>query len=160
MSAMREAVTACAALAVAIAFAARAEPNAQQDSGARNKVGGACHYVEHPGACTIDSVEKTPDSIAQASLNGGPGYEGYAVAFTYAGAQAGDDALVRAALQGRHELRLMNSWYPGPRFLDRYGIAAGKSQACTLAVIAQGTCTPVTFDFPGIDRADYFESQH
>ena len=151
-----------AARAAAIAIAtfsggeARAEPDAQQGI----KVGGACRYVEHPGTCTIDSVGKTPDSTAQASLNGGPGYEGYAIAFTYAGAQAGDHALVRAALQGRHELRLMNSWYPGPRFLDRYGIAADKSLACTLAVIAQGTCTPVTFDFPGIDRADYFESEH
>jgi hypothetical protein len=83
-----------------------------------------------------------------------------AVEFTYAGAQAGDDALVRQALEGRHELRLMNSWYPGPRFLERYGIAAGKSFACTLSVIAQGTCTPTVINFPHIDRADYFESEH
>ena len=54
----------------------------------------------------------------------------------------------------------MNSWYPGPRFLERYGIAAGKSFACTLNVISQGTCTPAVFDFQGIDRADYFESEH
>ena len=54
----------------------------------------------------------------------------------------------------------MNSWYPGPRFLERYGIAAGKSFACTLNVISQGTCTPTVFDFQGIDRADYFESEH
>ncbi len=150
----------CVAAAIAIALAAdssaRAEPDTQKDG----KIGGRCLYVEHPGTCTIDSVEKTPDSIAQASLNGGPGYEGLAVTFTYAGAQAGDDALVRQALAGRHELRLINSWYPGPRFLDRYGIAPGKSFACTLEVISQGTCTPVTFDFPGIDRADYFESEY
>jgi len=53
----------------------------------------------------------------------------------------------------------MNSWYPGPRFLERYGIAAGKSFACTLNVISQGTCTPAVFDFQGIDRADYFETE-
>jgi len=150
------AVTTCAAVALAIAFAARAEPDAPADG----KAGGACTYEQHPGTCTIDSVEKTPDSIAQAPLGGGPGYEGYAVTFTYAGALPSEDALARQALERRHELRLMNSWYPGPRFLDRYGIAAGKSFACTLQVISRGTCTPVVVDFPGVDRADYSESEH
>jgi hypothetical protein len=149
-----------AAAVVAFAFAAPAEPDAQQDGKAGGRVGGKCAYVEHPGTCTIDGAVKTPDSIAQASLNGGPGYEGLAVTFTFASARPSDDALVRQALAGRHELRLMNSWYPGPRFLERYGIAAGKSFACTLDVIAQGTCTPTTFNFPGIDRADFFESEH
>lgn len=145
-----------AAAVFAFAFAAHAEPDAQHDG----KVGGKCTYVEHLGTCTIDSVEKTPDSIAQASANGGPGYEGLAVTFTYAGPQPGDDALVRQALEGRHELRLMNSWYPGPSFLDRYAIVAGKSFACTLDVIAQGTCTPTVINFPQIDRANFFESEH
>lgn len=81
--------------------------------------------------------------------------------FTYAGADAGGgDTLVQQAIEGRHELRLMNSWYPGARFLERYGIAAGKSFECTLKVITQGTCTPTIIDFPHIDRTDYFESQH
>jgi hypothetical protein len=140
----------------AFAFAARAEPDTPQDG----KLGARCTYVEHPGTCTIVSIEKTQDSIAQASLDGGPGYEGLTVTFTYAGATANDDGLVRQALEGKHELRLMNSWYPGPRFLERYGIATGKSFACTLNVISQGTCTPTVFDFQGVDRADYFESEH
>jgi hypothetical protein len=149
-----------AATVAAFAFAARAEPDTQQDDKAGARIGGKCAYVEHPGTCTIDGVVKTQDSIAQASLNGGPGYEGLTVTFTYAGPNAGDDGLVRRALEGKHELRLMNSWYPGPRFLERYGIAAGKSFACTLNVISQGTCTPAVFDFQGVDRADYFESEH
>jgi hypothetical protein len=149
-----------AAAVVAFAFAVRAEPDTQQDGKAGARIGGKCAYVEHPGSCTIEGAVKTPDSIAQALLNGGPGYEGLTVTFTYASAAAGDDGLVRQALEGKHELRLMNSWYPGPRFLERYGIAAGKSFACSLNVISQGTCTPTVFDFQGIDRADYFESEH
>lgn len=149
-----------AAAVVAFAFAARAEPDAPQNGKLGTRIGGKCTYVEHPGTCTIVSIEKTPDSIAQASLDGGPGYEGLTVVFTFAGAAAGDDQLVRQALEGKHELRLMNSWYPGPRFLERYGIAAGNSLACTLNVISQGTCTPTVFDFQGIDRADYFETEH
>ncbi len=149
-----------ASLAVATALAAAPVGHASAQPGAQpgDMIGGQCRYVQHPGTCTIDSMEKTPDSTAQASLGGGPGYAGFAVGFTYTGVQAGDDALVRQALEGRHELRLMNSWYPGPRFLERYGIAAGKSFACTLNVIAQGTCTPTVINFPQIDRADYFES--
>lgn len=155
---MRAAMAAAAmAVAALMAGAVCADPDASQD----RKAGGQCRYAEHPGTCTILSVEKTPDSTAQASLSGGPGYAGLAVAFTYASAEAGNgDALVRQAIEGRHELQLMNSWYPGPRFLERYGIAAGKSFACTLEVIAEGTCTPTVINFPLVDRADYFESQH
>lgn len=149
-----------AAAVVAFAFAARAEPDAPQNGKLGARTGGKCTYVEHPGTCTIVSIEKTPDSIAQASLVGGSGYEGLTVVFTFSGAAAGDDQLVRQALEGKHELRLMNSWYPGPRYLERYGIAAGNSLACTLNVISQGTCTPTVFDFQGIDRADYFETEH
>lgn len=147
---------AAAALVAVVGMPARAEPGAVK----ADRVGGACRYVEHPGTCTVDSIERTADSIAQASLNGGPGYEGLRVIFSYAGADPGDDPLVRRALNDRHELRLPNSWYPGPRFLARYSIATGKSFACTLSVIAQGTCTPLTFDFPAVDRTDYFESEH
>jgi hypothetical protein len=148
-------LTAAVVAGVALVGAARADPGTSE-----RKLGGQCTYAEHPGTCTILSVEKTSDSIAQASLNGGPGYEGLAVTFAYAGADAGGDALVQQAIEGRHELRLMNSWFPGPRFLERYGIAAGKSFACTLKVITRGTCTPTIIDFPAIDRANYFESQH
>lgn len=92
-----------AATVAAFAFAARAEPDTQQDGKAGARIGGKCDYVEHPGTCTIDGVVKTQDSIAQASLNGGPGYEGLTVTFTYAGPNAGDDGLVRQALEGKHE---------------------------------------------------------
>lgn len=149
-------VSAVTIAGLALAIAASAQPNAARGE----RVGGACRYVDHPGMCTIDGVERTADSIAQASVNGGPGYEGLCVTFSYAGVDVGDDPLARRALSERHELRLTNSWYPGPRFLARYGIAAGKSFACTLSVIAKGTCTPLTFEFLGVDRADYFENEH
>ena len=149
------------AIAIAAGFALAGAASADPDTSPERKLGGQCAYSAHPGTCTILSVEKTPDSVAQASLNGGPGYEGLAVTFAYAGADAGGgDTLMQQAIDGRHELRLMNSWFPGPRFLERYGIAAGKSFACTLKVITQGTCTPTVIDFPAIDRADYFESRH
>ena len=146
----------CATLVAMCSLTTHAEPDAAQSE----RVGGACRYVDHPGTCTIDNVERAADSIAQASLNGGPGYEGLRVTFSYVATDPSDDPLVQRTLNERHELRLVNSWYPGPRFLARYSIPAGKSFACTLSVIAEGTCTPLTFDFPAIDRTDYFESAH
>jgi len=52
---------------------------------------------------------------------------------------------------------LKNSGYPGPKFLEKYGIEAGKSFECHLKVIVKGTCTPILFEFPTIDLRDYFE---
>jgi hypothetical protein len=100
------------AAVVAFALAARAEPDAPQDGKLGARIGGKCTYVEHPGTCTVVSIEKTQDSIAQASIDGGPGYEDLTVTFTYAGSAAGDERLVRQALEGTHELHLMNSGIP------------------------------------------------
>lgn len=60
-------------------------------------------------------------------------------------------------MRDQHQLRLKNSWYPGPRFIKKYAIAPGKSFACTLRIITRGTCTPILFDLPKIDTADYSE---
>ena len=54
-------------------------------------------------------------------------------------------------------LMLTNSWYPGPKFLEKYRIKVGKSFECYLKVIIRGTCTLVLFYFPTIDLSDYFE---
>ena len=52
-----------AAAVVAFAFAARAEPDAPQNGKLGARIGGKCTYIEHPGTCTIVSIEKTPDSM-------------------------------------------------------------------------------------------------
>jgi hypothetical protein len=145
--------------ALAAVLAGALAPAAARDGGAEQKgpamIGG---YEEHPGTCTILAVEQTAQSMAQETASGGPGYPGYEVAYSFSGPEAGDNALMRNALADRHTLRLTNSWYPGRRFLKTYGIAAGKMFSCTLKVITKGTCTPTLFDFPDIDRSNYFES--
>ena len=47
------------AAVVAFALAARAEPDAPQDGKLGARIGGKCTYVEHPGTCTVVSIEKT-----------------------------------------------------------------------------------------------------
>ena len=53
---------------------------------------------------------------------------------------------------------LTNSWYPGPEFIEKYGIEVDKQFDCSLQLITKGTCTPVIFEFRQIDAADYFET--
>lgn len=118
------------------------------------QIGGACSYAAYPGTCRIVAVGKTPASIAQRTIVGGPGYEGFEVTFAYASTGAAPPA----AAQRSHRLTLTNSWYPGAKFLAKYDIRPGQHFACTLKVITRGACTPLLFDFPTVDRSDYFET--
>ena len=62
-------------------------------------------------------------------------------------------------LKKEHLLQLRNSWYPGEKFIEKYGIEVGKTFKCTLCVIKSGTSTPIIFEFDDIDTTDYFETQ-
>ena len=56
-------------------------------------------------------------------------------------------------------LRLGNSWYPGLRFLEKYGISLLAEFSCTKSTIKTGTCSPTVFLFPTININDYFETK-
>lgn len=120
-----------------------------------HKIGGGCTYADYPGTCTITAVNQTEASQAQTTVSGGPGYAGYDVTYTYAPAEGSDPG---GAGAGEHQLKLTNSWFPGEKFLSKYGISDGKSFACTLKVRKTGACTPTVFEFPEIDLTDYFET--
>ena len=123
---------------------------------AQGRIGGACTYRSVPGTCEIVSVQETPASIEQKDINGGPGYAGFDVSFRY---QGGSDPDALEAAGSTHPFRLLNSWYPGSRYLKKYGIQQGKTLSCTLKIIQSGTCSPMIFEFEGVDRGDYFESR-
>ena len=47
-----------------------------------------------------------------------------------------------AGIDGKqYTLKLTNSWYPGPKFIEKYGIQEGKVFDCHVKVITKGTCT-------------------
>ena len=58
-----------------------------------------------------------------------------------------------------YQMLLKNKTFPGPLFLEKYGISSGKVYDCNLHLITRGTCRPSYFDFPDIKLDDYFESQ-
>lgn len=119
-------------------------------------LGGRCAYTSFAGTCRIVSIDETAETRAQAEQ---AGYAGLRVVFAFVpSGEPPADQLGLDAIARQHELRLVNSWFPGPRFLEKYGIRQGAEFACRLEVITKGTCTPIVFEFEGIDRTDYFEN--
>jgi len=131
---------------------------AQARTGAR--IGGGCVYRDVPGTVTIVRVAKTAASSGQASSNGGPGYEGFEISFSFAADQPIAAPAVRDFARRPHVLRLVNSWYPGPRYIEKYHLEPGRKFSAVLKVLASGACTPMLFFIAGVDRADYFERAH
>jgi hypothetical protein len=131
---------------------------AQAEDSAPARIGGGCEYMEIPGTATITSVEKTPASTAQATTGGGPGYAGLDVRYTFAPTDPITDAEVQAWTEQEHTLQLANSWYPGPRYVEKYGLEKGATLSAVLKVQTAGTCTPFVVDFPDLDLTDYFET--
>jgi hypothetical protein len=118
---------------------------------------GGCSYREIGGTATIVKVAKTAASIQQATTQGGPGYEGFEIGFSFVPSQPITDAAVGEFAQRPHVLQLTNSWYPGPRYIEKYRLTQGRTLPALLKVRTSGACTPMLFAFPGIDLADYFE---
>jgi hypothetical protein len=113
-------------------------------------IGGQCEYKVYEGRAKIISITKKsePDSYP---------YERDEVKFLFTPDQEIKEAY--AQTEGKEFLLLLsNSSYPGPKFLEKYGIKIGKVFACYLKVIIKGTCTPVLFEFPYIRLDDYFEN--
>lgn len=139
----------------AVANAAQIVDVAQAATGAR--IGGVCAYRNVSGTATIVRIAKTPASAQQARTAGGPGYEGLEVGFKFTPSQPITEPHVRNFAQSAHLLRLANSWYPGPRYIEKYHLSQGATVPAVLKVRVSGACTPMLFSFPGIELTDYFE---
>lgn len=128
---------------------------AQGFTGAR--IGGSCTYRDVPGTVTIVRVEKTAASIQQATTTGGPGYEGFEISFSFVSNQPIAEAAVRDFARNLHVLRLTNSWYPGPRYIEKYHLDPNRTLSAVLKVRSSGACAPMLYAIAGVNRADYFE---
>ena len=112
--------------------------------------GGECEYKQYEGRAKIVSIEqknKPPDHP----------HDIFEVKFSFSTDQVIEERF--AQTEGRKfELLLDNSDYPGPKFLEKYGVKVGKVFECYMKVITKGTCTPILFEFPTIKLDDYFEN--
>jgi hypothetical protein len=120
----------------------------------RRVVGGQCEYKAYPGTATILSVQKQ-----EGPPRAGPSSTAVCeVKFSFTPDDEIEEDWVQ--VEGKEYLLLLaDSRFPGPRFLEKYGIEPGKPFECDMKVIVRGTCTPVIFDFPTIDLSDYPKSE-
>jgi hypothetical protein len=154
-------------ITVCFASALRAQEKAQEQQASPRQarkmmVGGPCTYKAIKGACKIVSVEQTEGSKKQASMAGGPGYEGYEIKFIFVPEKPADFSDVawakdseNAILSTQYPLLLTNSWYPSYNFLRKYKIKKDAFFPCEMDLITSGTCSPITFKFSGINTQDY-----
>ena len=115
-------------------------------------VGGSCSYDKYPGKCNIVSVSKTDTSKTQINI---AGYEGYEVQFNFNPSY--DYSNLSSFINKNYLFQLANSWYPGPKYLDKYNLKNGAIFDCNLSLIKEGTCSPSSFEFEGVNSSDYFE---
>jgi hypothetical protein len=110
-------------------------------------LGGPCEYKRYEGHARIVSITK--QISLHAKLN-----DRYEVKFIFIPLQEIKESFA-ATERKEFLLTLADSSYPGPKFLDKYGIQVGKVLACYMKVIVKGTCTPILFEFPSIRLDDY-----
>lgn len=112
--------------------------------GKSTKLGGPCRYDTYDGRAEIISV--TPiESTGAAKAS---------VRFLFHPDRPVDQKWLQTA--GRiQNLRMVNGQDPSLGFIKKYGLETGRAVKCQLKVIIKGTCTPVIFDFPDVDRTDY-----
>ena len=115
-----------------------------------NPTGGNCIYKEHLGVCTISSILKTEASKQQKDT---AGYEGFEVKFNFV-----KNGVTNTNADQEYSFQLLNSWYPGPAYLDKYQFKLGNKFNCNLSIQIQGTCAPVTISLENVNSIDYFEA--
>jgi len=112
----------------------------------RMKVGGPCTYNKYPGKATIVSV-------TEAQPSSGYSKDKYEVKFTFKPEGEVQEPFVKTEGKTFH-LTVNDGAYPGRAYLEKYGIKTGVVFDSVMNVIVKGTCTPVVFDFPAIQRQD------
>lgn len=109
-------------------------------SAPRFRVGGECEYKTYRGTAEIVSITQRPEAPKE-----------YEVRFSFLAKEPVQEEFAR--VEGREYLLLLsNGSYPKADFLATYGIAVGKRFDCSMKVITKGTCTPILFEFPTLDR--------
>ncbi|MGD0398330.1 MAG: hypothetical protein ABSC04_05400 [Syntrophobacteraceae bacterium] len=102
--------------------------------------GGGCEYKKYRGKAEIVSITNRP------------GYpEQYEVKFLFHA--EGWTQERPTGVEGTTWVLLSGSAYPKADFLTKYGVEVGKFFDCYMTRIIKGTCIPVYFEFPTIDRA-------
>lgn len=103
-------------------------------------VGGPCTYKLYAGKAQIVSVSQKQDNPAA-----------FEIKFSFHPKKAIQEEYARVT--GKQWSLVMNDFSDPPEtFVKKYSIKPGKRFPCNMKVITKGTCSPVIFDFPTLDR--------
>jgi hypothetical protein len=109
-------------------------------SSSKQIVGGPCTYKQYRGNAQIVSV-----------IPGQNNSGGYEVKFLFYSKKSVKEEFAMG--KDKRWLLIMNDFSdPSEDFVKKYDIQSGKRFPCIMKVITKGTCTPVMFDFPTLDR--------
>ena len=109
-------------------------------SSSKQMVGGPCTYKQYEGKAQIVSVSQKQDNPAT-----------FEIKFSFHPKKTIQEEYARVT--GKQWSLVMNDFSDPPEaFVKKYGIKPGKRFPCQMKVITKGTCSPVIFDFPTLDR--------
>lgn len=106
-------------------------------------VGGECNYTSYPGEARIVSVIKKPGTESPVSFS-------YEIRFTFHSDHVIKEPFART--EGKTYLLLHANSYPDDGFIKQHDIAKDRVYPCVMKVIVKGTCTPVIFEFPTMEK--------
>ena len=159
MTTVRMSVFVCGVYVFMSLWGCVGETKKMNNSNVKQIEGSCCAYVSYAGNAEIVKIARTSASAAQAAVLGGPGYEGYEVWFRFVPCKGVSIPVEQRFADNRLNLfTLQNSWYVGPRYLEKYHMKVGETYPCELKFLTKGTCTPVIFELKTLDGTDYFET--
>lgn len=120
--------------------------------------GGPCTYQIYPGKATITRIQRTPASVGQSLIIGGPGYAGLEVWFKCMPSGETWPSGLASLMDKEYAFTLNNSWYVGPKYLMKYHVVPGTELPCEISVLESGVCSPVVVRIIPLDASDYFEA--
>lgn len=129
-----------AALSMALIFIVPISVSNATAFSSKPRVGGACEYKHYKGEAQITSVKQRQDNQAT-----------YDVRFSFHPQESIQEAFAKTE---NKQWSMVQDDFSSlqQNFLTKNGIKTGKRYPCIMKVITKGTCTPVLFEFPTIDK--------
>ncbi len=116
-----------------------------------------CSYSEFSATAEVIKIERTTQSIRQ--KNGKPFYSGVEILFKLNTIDKIEDKEALKFISMEYIFKLNNGWYPGDRYISKYGIRVGKKYSGILFIKKSGVCDKnVMFKLVELNGGDYFES--
>jgi len=126
---------------------------------AQLRVGGdPIAYDTYTGKATITKIGKTDRSKANNAHF--VKYEGYEVSFKFKPDKPAKTDLAKEIFKSDFEFMLnegSTDYYPGEKYIKKYGIKVGNVYPCIMKVIRSGTATPCSYELEGLNPEDNFE---